>query len=581
MSPSDLGDLTRGEPIRVGGRIVVSADGCLRIADAFAMVEVVGLPDPPMNGELAVIEAIFDAGCLRGSTVLERSRPRDPERVAETTRFRDAGIGLCLRERARVLEAVRTWFASEKFLEVETPLSVPSPGLDLHLDAFALADTTPQRFLITSPEYQMKRLLSGGVPRCFQIARCFRRGEVGSRHNPEFTMLEWYRAFADQDAVLDDTEALVCRAAASVGRGDVIEHDGRRIDLSRPFRRITIAEAFRDLADVAEATMLAWAERDEETFFRVLVDRIEPALAREPRPVVLHRYPAQMASLARLAPDDARYAERFEVYVGGVELSNGFAELTDPVEQRARLERDREARRARRASGLPDRRALRRCARRRHAQSGGKRARPRSARRAGDRAKNDRRGARVSRGPSVSAGDAATRAPSREEIERLARKYETLADWRRKQAAGQPPPEPSALRDLAADFPGCLRELDRLPLEEIDLRRAALFLAASSGVIEPWMRWSLAYHGMLRGALWLKARRHVARGLLDVTDPLAAEASEHARYPIDTDLARTLMAKDARPLVVIALDEIARRHGVSAFEIRARLLPAAPVARAR
>jgi lysyl-tRNA synthetase class 2 len=223
---------------------------------------------------------------------------------------------------------------------------VPSPGLDRHLDAFEIAGAEPPRFLITSPEYQMKRLLVGGIPRCFQIARCFRRGEVGGRHNPEFTMLEWYRAFADAEEVVRDTEEIVRAVAGAFGDRDALVVGARRIALDRPFVRTTVAQAFRDHAGVEEHEMLAWANDDEETFFRVLVDRVEPRLASLDVPVVLHRYPAKMASLARLAPDDPRYAERFEVYVAGLELSNGFGELTDPVEQRARFERDRSERRA-------------------------------------------------------------------------------------------------------------------------------------------------------------------------------------------------------------------------------------------
>jgi lysyl-tRNA synthetase class 2 len=297
------------------------------------------------DGTLVVVSGIVGAGALDDATI-EAAHPCTAEGADDVARLRDRGVGATLAARARALAAVRAYFEAEGFLEVETPAMVPSPGLDRHLDAFEIAGAEPPRFLITSPEYQMKRLLVGGIPRCFQIARCFRRGEVGGRHNPEFTMLEWYRAFADAEEVVRDTEEIVRAVAGAFGDRDALVVGARRIALDRPFVRTTVAQAFRDHAGVEEHEMLAWANDDEETFFRVLVDRVEPRLASLDVPVVLHRYPAKMASLARLAPDDPRYAERFEVYVAGLELSNGFGELTDPVEQRARFERDRSERRA-------------------------------------------------------------------------------------------------------------------------------------------------------------------------------------------------------------------------------------------
>ncbi len=243
-----------------------------------------------------------------------------------------------LRLRARVVREVRAYFEEEGFLEVETPLAVPSPGLDLHLDAFAVDGFDAPRWLITSPEYQMKRLLAGGAGPIFQIARCFRRGERGRHHEPEFTMLEWYRPDAGAEDVMRDTERLVARAAAAIHGEAAIERDGARIDLTPPWPRHTVAELFAAHAGRAVHDVLP----DEEAFFRAWIERVEPALGPEPRFVT--RWPASMASLARLADDDPRWALRFEAYLGGVELCNGFDELTDPVEQRGRLERDHAAR---------------------------------------------------------------------------------------------------------------------------------------------------------------------------------------------------------------------------------------------
>ncbi len=244
-----------------------------------------------------------------------------------------------LAERARIVREARAFFESRGYLEVETPLAVPCPGLDVHLDAFEVTPAEPPRFLVTSPEYQMKRLLADGWPRIFQISRAFRAGEVGSRHNPEFTILEFYRAHAGADAVMRDTEQLVARVT-----GGVVRVDGRAIDVRPPLERVTIVEAFARWAETAPEETLRLAEHDEDRFFRLLVDRVEPALAKLDRGVFVTEYPATQASLARRKPGDPRVAERFELYVAGVELCNGFGELTDAVEQRARFVKDQEER---------------------------------------------------------------------------------------------------------------------------------------------------------------------------------------------------------------------------------------------
>ena len=225
---------------------------------------------------------------------------------------------------------MRAFFESRDFLEVETPAIVPSPGMDLHLDAFEVAGAG---YLITSPEYQMKRLLARGHARIFQICRCFRRGEKGSHHNPEFTMVEWYRGNDDVESVMRDTEELVRSVVA----------------LREPTARLTVCEAFERFAGAREDDVLAWAERDEDRYFRTWVERVEPRVAEMESAFVVD-YPASQASLARRKPSDPRFCERFELYVRGLELCNGFGELTDAREQRERFERDQRARRAR---GLP------------------------------------------------------------------------------------------------------------------------------------------------------------------------------------------------------------------------------------
>jgi lysyl-tRNA synthetase class 2 len=246
------------------------------------------------------------------------------------------GTGHKLAARARGLAAVRAYFEREGFLEVETPLRVPAPGVDLHVDALAAHGG----HLITSPELHMKRLLVGGLPRIFQLARSSRSEELGALHEPEFTMLEWYRAFAGAEDVQADTEQLVAAVAIALSGGSFLTlPDGRRIDVTPPFPRITVREAFAEHAGVSDAVELALS--DEARYFELLVAEVEPGLARESRPLFLCKYPKNQASLARISESDPSTAERFELYVGGVELCNGFDELTDPHEQRRRFLEER------------------------------------------------------------------------------------------------------------------------------------------------------------------------------------------------------------------------------------------------
>jgi lysyl-tRNA synthetase class 2 len=229
------------------------------------------------------------------------------------------------------MTTVRGFFEARSYLEVETPILVPSPGLDLHLDAFAVEGGG---FLITSPEYQMKRLLAEGFDRIFQIVKCFRRGELGSRHNPEFTMLEWYAANMAADDMMSETEALV--------RGVLETHGHPPLP---PFERLTVCDAYAQYAGVQRDELLEIAADDEDRYFTLLVDEVEPALSQRAAPVFLCDYPSSQASLARPKPDDADLCERFELYFRGIELCNGFGELTDPVEQRARFLADQQRRR--------------------------------------------------------------------------------------------------------------------------------------------------------------------------------------------------------------------------------------------
>ena len=240
--------------------------------------------------------------------------------------------------RSRLLRAVRDFFYARDFLEVETPVRLPAPALETHIDA----PPSGRAWLRTSPELHMKRLLADGAGRIFQIGPCFRTGECGRRHNPEFTLLEWYRAGGDCTDMLRDTEALVAHVFQAVLGRTALTYRGAAIDLSSPWHRLAVRDAFRRWAGWDPA--LAW---DGDRFDLDLTQRVEPRLPQD-KPCVLTDYPAPAAALARLKPLDPLVAERWEVYIGGLEIANAYSELCDPAAQRARFD---EAARARRLLG--------------------------------------------------------------------------------------------------------------------------------------------------------------------------------------------------------------------------------------
>ncbi len=329
--------------MRFGGRVLLTAEGRARVQDVTGTLDV-SCPAPPM-GAWVLVDGEWNGVEVVGTCeVLTAPHGPFPRPGGDWPSFQDHGgrrLEL-LRQRALGRRAVRDFFDQRAFLEVETPAAVPSPGLDLHLDAFPVAGANPPRWLITSPEYQMKRILAGGAQRIYQLCKCWRREELGAHHEPEFTMLEWYRTYAGSEEVMRDTEQLVAHVARALRDGStIIPGKDAPIDVAPPWQRLTVAEAFRVFADVEVKDVLP----DEERFFRILVDAVEPQLGRV-RPVFLTHWPATMASLARLHPDDPSVCDRFEGYLGGIELCNGFGELVDPVEQRRRLERDQRDREA-------------------------------------------------------------------------------------------------------------------------------------------------------------------------------------------------------------------------------------------
>jgi lysyl-tRNA synthetase class 2 len=241
-----------------------------------------------------------------------------------------------LETRSRVLRAIRDFFYAEHFIEVETPVRIPAPALETYIDS----PPSGKAWLRSSPELHMKRLMAASCKRLFQIGPCFRTGECGSRHNPEFTLLEWYRSDADYTDILRDTEALFTRVFTTLFGRTTFSYQGRAIDLAHPWHSITVREAYLHWAHWDPV-----AEWNEDRFNTDMVERIEPALPRD-RPCVLTDYPAPAAALARLKPNAPDVAERWEVYVGGLELANAYSELCDPAAQRARFLEAAQARRS-------------------------------------------------------------------------------------------------------------------------------------------------------------------------------------------------------------------------------------------
>ncbi|MFH1155875.1 MAG: EF-P lysine aminoacylase EpmA [Pseudomonadota bacterium] len=232
-----------------------------------------------------------------------------------------------LSKRAAVIRAVRAFFDSRGYLEVETPIRIPAVAPEAHIDCFE----SETWFLQTSPELCMKRLMASGCDRIFQICKCFRKDERGPRHLLELTMLEWYTRGGTYLDLMDQCRDLIRHIATQTGFTDKLVYGGETIFLSDPWQDLTVEQAFRNYSDTSMDAALATDRFDEIISFE-----IEPRLGR-PHPSFLRDYPARMAALSRLKPGNKSLAERFELYIAGIELANGFTELTDPVEQRCRF----------------------------------------------------------------------------------------------------------------------------------------------------------------------------------------------------------------------------------------------------
>ncbi|MCC6597488.1 MAG: EF-P lysine aminoacylase GenX [Alphaproteobacteria bacterium] len=263
-----------------------------------------------------------------------------------------------LQKRMSLLKEIRAYFDAEAFWEVETPILQVCPVMDTHIHAFKTdilgVDLQKERelYLHTSPEFAMKKLMVAGVPKLYQLCHVFRNGEGSRIHSAEFTMLEWYRAPGGYEDIMDDCQGLLRHCAERLGVAQY-KHKDYVSDPFAEWRKLSLAEAFdyylgidlgafledRDAfsaAIAAKGIRVAEDDRWDDLFFRALADKVEPHLGMDV-PTFLYDYPAAMASLSRRKPDDPRYAERFELYVCGIELANAFGELTDSVEQKRRF----------------------------------------------------------------------------------------------------------------------------------------------------------------------------------------------------------------------------------------------------
>jgi lysyl-tRNA synthetase class 2 len=230
--------------------------------------------------------------------------------------------------RAKIIQAIRKFFVSHEFLEVETPIRIPAPAPEPYISAFA----TETWYLQTSPELCMKRMLCAGYSKIFQICKCFRRHERGNRHLGEFTMLEWYEAGSTYIDLMMRCEKLFRFICLEMNLPDIMNYQGLQINLDPPWHKMSVKEAFERFSDMDMKTAIL-----KDKFDEIISLDIEPHLGIT-CPVFLYDYPFERSALAAAKPGDPDLAQRFELYIAGLEICNGFTELTDPYEQRERFE---------------------------------------------------------------------------------------------------------------------------------------------------------------------------------------------------------------------------------------------------
>lgn len=267
-----------------------------------------------------------------------------------------------LKSREQIIDAIREFFKSDGFLEVDTPLLVKSPGMEPYLEVFETqildsSRTARPAYLLTSPEYALKKLLVAGIPKLFSICKSFRNAEgISSKHNPEFTIMEWYRTHADYTDIMNDCEKLFLHMATKLFGKSELTYQGKTYDLSAPWERLTVTEAFEKYCGIDVETLLSEEKllaagrkrgfsvtKDstwEQIYNQFFLNDIDPHLGKN-RPTIVYDYPVSQASLAKRKATDPRFAERFEFFIAGVELGNAFSELTDASEQLKRFEAER------------------------------------------------------------------------------------------------------------------------------------------------------------------------------------------------------------------------------------------------
>lgn len=270
----------------------------------------------------------------------------------------------------RINDLIRRFFARRDFLEVQTPAIVPCAGQEPYLNPIRVdlkddGNKVCKGYLITSPEYSLKKILVAGFENVFEIAKVFRSEEsFGGLHNPEFTMLEWYRSNSDYRQIMKDTENLILFLNRKINHSDYLVYQGRKIDLKTPWPRLSVKQAFLKYAKInldkaktekefSSQVAKKYRSNDwNEIFYSVFLNEIEPRFPKN-RPIIIYDYPLPQASLAKKKNKDSFYAERFEIFLGGMEIANAFSELTCPKEQLGRLKEEQRLRKKLKKSFIP------------------------------------------------------------------------------------------------------------------------------------------------------------------------------------------------------------------------------------
>lgn len=345
--------------VAVRGRLLHFAESRGRLADEGGAVDLVVKTRTAgiKAGDIVEVYGVAAEGVIDVNQIHLLAPSNAAWQRGDWARFHADGLWANMRLRAAVLDSVRDFFRAENFLAVETPTLIRASAQEEHIELFATAYQEGQAqeplYLAPSPELYMKRLLGAGFERIYQIGRSYRNGELGPQHHPEFTLIEWYRAYASYEEIMADVEHLVAHVVGSVlGRSSVVRA-GREISVQPPWPRLSVRDAFArwagvDLDACADAESLFRRARAlgygsarrgdswEDLYHKILLEKVEPELAAFGA-VHLFDYPRPLAALAKLKEGDPAVAERTEAYLAGVELSNGYTELNDPAQQRARF----------------------------------------------------------------------------------------------------------------------------------------------------------------------------------------------------------------------------------------------------